>query len=107
MQMVDLCRQNNSQIILWSGCPRATSSANSASYYSNSDDDLRKNLALSLGGIGIPVCDIAAAMSDTNALGTASKWSSGAATSDGLHPSDAGYVTMASTALSTMHQFSP
>lgn len=107
MQLVDLCRQNGVSIIFWSGCPRATSSANSASYYSNTDDDFRKNLALSLGAIGITLCDIAAAMSDTNALGTASKWTSSGATADGIHPSEAGYVTMAATALATMHQLAP
>lgn len=107
MQVVDLCRQYGATIIFWSGCPRATSSANTASYYSNSDDDFRKNLALSLGAIGVTLCDIAAVMSDTNVLGTASKWSSSAATADGIHPSEAGYVTMAAAALATMHQLAP
>lgn len=107
MQVVELCRQNGVSIIFWSGCPRATSSANSASYYSNTDDDFRKNLALSLGAIGVTLCDIAAVMSDTNVLGTASKWTSGAATADGIHPSEAGYATMATAALATMHQLAP
>lgn len=107
MQVVDLCRQNNATIIFWSGCPRATSGANSASYYSISDDDLRKNLAISLSSTGITLCDIAAAMSDTNALGTASKWSSAGATIDGLHPSDTGHGTMATTCLATMNQVAP
>lgn len=107
MQVVDLCRQYGASIIFWSGCPRATSSANTASYYSNTDDDFRKKLALSLGAIGITLCDIAAVMSDTNALGTASKWTSSAATADGIHPSEAGYVTMAAAALATMNQLAP
>ena len=105
LQFVDLCRQNGVYPIVWSGLPRTTDATNTASSYTNGQDDLRKGLNNAFAAIGVEFCDMAAAMSDTTALGTASKWVSAAATVEGLHPSNSGNDLMAAKALATLSKF--
>ena len=105
LQFVDLCRQNGTVPILWSGLPRTTDATNATSSYTNAQDDLRKQLNQALMAVGVEVVDMAAVMSDQNALGTASKWVSASATVEGLHPSDAGNSLMAAPALALLNNF--
>lgn len=106
LQFVDLCRQNGTVPILLSGLPQTTSAANTTSSLTVGQDDLRKQLNQSLMNIGVEVVDMAAAMSDQNSTGTASKWVSALVSVDGLHPNDTGNDLMATTALGLLNKFS-
>ena len=105
LQFVDLCRQYGTYPILCTGLPRTTDSTDTVSSYSNAQDDLRKAFNNKVATLGVEVCDLATAISNSTALGTASLWVSAAATLDGLHPSESGNDLLAAKALTTLNQF--
>lgn len=90
MTFVALCRANGCIPIGYTQLPRTTDATNTTSAYTSGQDDLRKTINNNLLASGLIVVDTAAVVSDTTALGTASKWLSASITVEGLHPNDAG-----------------
>lgn len=105
LQFIDLCRQYGTIPVIINGLPKTTDNTNATSSYTNGQDDFRKTLNSSLSGYGVTVVDFATPLSNSTALGTASKWSAASATVDGTHPSDTGFTSMATIAASTIQGF--
>ena len=98
LRFVELCRQYGVVPILWTGLPKTTDVTNATASYTSGQDDFRKELNTAFLSIGVTVMDMATAMSDTTALGTASKWASASYLYDGTHPNDAGHEIMKAVA---------